>query len=151
MNLLEEAVLEYLTHEGDLFVCPQYRATGGNPDFVALNFTQHRVEVVEVSSAYTLTRLNNKLKETAWVDAVYQKLKTTQVIDDSWRLVLRVFVTAAYKPQIKEKDCPHKLEVETIDDVFKRLLDWEKNVRLQALGVPRVRSKRDPRCLDRVG
>lgn len=75
MNIPEEAILEYLTHDGDAFVCPQFRAPGGNPDLVGLHFTKHQVELVEVSTAYKLGNLRGKLEGTAWVDAVMQKLK----------------------------------------------------------------------------
>jgi hypothetical protein len=125
MNPAEEAVLEYLTHEGDVFVCPQYQAPEGNPDFVALDFTKHQVELVGVSDAYKLGNLRSRLKETAWVDVVTQKLKKKEVIDDSWRLVLKVFVAAAHKAQL-EKDRADNLEIETIDHGFECVLDWQK-------------------------
>jgi Holliday junction resolvase-like predicted endonuclease len=127
MNLLEEAVLEYLTHDGDVFLCPQYRARGGNPDFVALNFTKHQIEVVEVSGAYNLKRLVSKVKEGDWVQEVVQQLKKKRVIDDNWKPVLRVFVAAAYKEEFCKKiGSPSGVIVETIDDVFACLLDWRK-------------------------
>lgn len=47
------------------------------------------------------------------------------MIDDSRRPLLRVFVAAAYKPQLK-KDRADNLEIETIDHVFECLLDWQK-------------------------
>jgi hypothetical protein len=126
MNLLEEAVLEYVTHKGDVFVCPQYEAPGGKPDFVALNFTKHQVEVIEVKGAYNLAGLRRKLQQTAWVDAVVKELKETKAIDGNWKLVLRAFVAAAYKKQLEGKKYPHETEVETVDRVFECLLDWRK-------------------------
>jgi predicted RNA binding protein with dsRBD fold (UPF0201 family) len=131
VNLAEEAVLEYLTHDGDVFVCPQYRAPGGNPDFVALDFIKHQVTVVEVSTAYGLGNLRDKLKRKDWIDSVRQELKKKGVIDDGWRLIVRVFVAAAYKSQL-ENDKAEDLEIETIDHVFECLLDWQKKFTREA-------------------
>jgi len=127
MNLCEEAVLEYLTHEGDVFVCPQYRAEGGNPDFVAMNFTKHQIEVVEVSGAQNLDKLATKVNDRKWVEKLIAQLRDKKVIDGSWKPILRVFVAEAYRVKFCKKIVsPHDVVVETIDDVFACLLDWQK-------------------------
>jgi hypothetical protein len=127
MNLFEEAVLEYLTHEGDVFLCPQYPASGAKPDFVALNFAKPQVEVVEVCGAYDLNDLAAKLNNRGWVEKLVAELRNKKVIDGNWKLILRVFVAKAYRDNFCKKiGSPRDAIVETIDDVFASLLDWQK-------------------------
>jgi hypothetical protein len=128
MDIFEEAVMEYLTHDGDVFVCPQYRANGANPDFVALNFTKHQIEVVEVNGGQEPQQsLAPKVNDRKWVNNLVAQLREKKVIDGSWKRILRVFIIKAKKEQFCKKIVsPHDVLVETIDDVFACLLDWQK-------------------------
>jgi hypothetical protein len=129
MDVFEEAVMQYLTHEGDVFLCAQYPIGKKKPDFVALNFAKpkHRVEVVEVSSAIDLSRLATKLNNRDWFKKLIQQLREKRVIDGDWEVILRVFVIKAHKDNLCKKiGSPPDVIVETIDDVFACLLDWRK-------------------------
>ncbi len=97
MDIFEELAMWHLTHNGDVFVCPQFSIDGGwsYPDFVALHPKERIVSVVEVSAAYSPKGLFNKVRNRnhQWMDKLKQQLLQMGIIDDSWnkfRVVLYV-------------------------------------------------------------
>jgi hypothetical protein len=80
----------HLTLNGtvNVFVCPQFSIAGGHscPDFIALDFTNKIVSVVEVSVASEPNGLLKKVldREKQWLSKLKGQLLKGKVIDDSW-------------------------------------------------------------------
>jgi len=93
MDLYEHLVLRYLTKDAHVFVVPQYSIRGDTgsewscPDFVALNFRDKAVSVVEVSSASDPHSLRGRVarRDVQWVERLREQLKRNRVVDDSWK------------------------------------------------------------------
>lgn len=98
--IFESLVTAYLTHKGDTFVCPQFPVNDENgnpwscPDLVALNFPNKRIEIVEVTTAYDVSKLIEKVRkrEGQWYGPLRQHLTKNKIADDTWGMVVRVFV-----------------------------------------------------------
>jgi len=63
----EAVVMHYLAAQG-LFLSPQFIIRDGAgewscPDFVALDFSRHQVQVVEVTTAYDVSGLIKKIQD----------------------------------------------------------------------------------------
>jgi hypothetical protein len=117
----ETTVLYYLARKG-LFLSPQYPilADGSEwscPDFVGLDFVKKEVSVVEVTTAYQVGELLQKVndRENYWFQRLREQLRRDKVVDNSWQYMVRVF-----------------LRQERID-YFKRNLAEANGVVLQAL------------------
>lgn len=93
MELYENLVMWYLTRNKHVFVSPQYSIMDDAgrewscPDFVALNFKEKEVSIVEVSTAFYPDSLAKKVKDrnSQWVDKLKAQLKGYGVIDDNWK------------------------------------------------------------------
>lgn len=92
MDLYEHLVLQYLTRDAHVFVSPQYSIRGDTgsewscPDFVALNFRDRVVSVVEVSSASDPQSLRERVarRDVQWVERLREQLERNRVVDASW-------------------------------------------------------------------
>ena len=94
MKLYEDMVSEYLTANGLAFVCPQFRAdrtpfgeaSVAEPDFVVIDFEKKDVAVVEVSAAYNLDVLFQKIRNRhqRWYEPIHHKLLSTNTIRPDW-------------------------------------------------------------------
>jgi len=92
MDLCEQLVLEYLTKDAYVFVSPQYSLRDESnhewscPDYVALDFKQRAVTVVEVSSAQGPRPLRERVRrrDHHWLEKLRGQLKANHVVDDTW-------------------------------------------------------------------
>ena len=95
----EALVMQYLASQG-LFLSPQFSVTGTDgkewscPDFVALDFAKRQVQIVEVTTAWDVSNLVKKVgnRDTQWFSLIRAQLLRRKIIDESWSLVVRVFV-----------------------------------------------------------
>jgi len=137
MDVFEDAVLEFLTHEGKVFVCPQFRGEGFDPDFVALNFEERpmRVEIVEVNSeTYRPSGLINKLQWYRENEAPIVNLLVTRLselkglgLTERTPLILRVFIQRKHVGWLGEHlNGVKNVRINSLDHVFETLLDWQK-------------------------
>ena len=101
MDIYEELVLQYLTKDAHIFVNPQYSIRGDTglewscPDYVALDFRNRSVWVVEVSSAQRPTTLHERVRrrDHQWIANLRAQLTANRVVDDSWKhYVVDVFL-----------------------------------------------------------
>ena len=100
MDLYEHLVLQYLTKDAHVFVSPQYSIrgdTGGEwscPDFVALNFRDKIVSVVEVSSASDPQSLRARVasRDVQWINRLREQLERNRVVDATWKYYVAVFI-----------------------------------------------------------
>ena len=88
MDFSEELVMLHLTRSGKVFVCPQYSISAGwsCPDFVALDFNNKTVSVVEVSAAAGADGLLKKVldRENQWIAKLREQLRQAHLVDHSW-------------------------------------------------------------------
>jgi hypothetical protein len=90
MDIFEELAMWHLTRNGgvNVFVCPQFSIANGHscPDFVALDFTNRIVRVVEVSAASEPNGLLKKVldRDKQWLSELKGQLLKEKIIDDSW-------------------------------------------------------------------
>lgn len=93
MNAQIESLIEYyLTRNGEtgIFLCPQYCIKNANtsgraePDFVALDFRNKKVIVVEVSIKSEIAKLAEKVRhrQSNWFEPLMQHLVREHVIPD---------------------------------------------------------------------
>lgn len=100
MELYENLVMWYLTRNKYIFISPQYSILGDTgkewscPDFVALNFKDKEVSIVEVSTAFYPDSLAKKVKDrnSQWIEKLKAQLKGYRVIDDNWKFKVEVFI-----------------------------------------------------------
>jgi hypothetical protein len=82
-----------LTKDACVFVSPQYSIRGDHgrewscPDFVALNFRDKRVSVIEVSTAWDPESLLKKVlnRDAQWIQRLKEQLERNHVVDDEWK------------------------------------------------------------------
>lgn len=105
----EALVMHYLTAQG-LFLAPQFSVSdsGGEwscPDFVALDFRAHEVQVVEVTAAYDVGGLIEKIQdpETQWFRRLIPQLIALGIPVSGWNNIVRVFVRKDRHESIKAK------------------------------------------------
>jgi hypothetical protein len=121
MELFEELVMWHLTHNGTTFVCPQFSIDGrwSCPDFVALDFEQRTVSVVEVTGAYWPGGLFNKVKrrDHQWLTKLKEQLRQMRIIDGSWnkfRVLLYIRESATKRFQ-EEFSAAEDVEIRTLE------------------------------------
>jgi hypothetical protein len=121
MELYEHIVLAYLTKDPFVFVSPQYSIRGDKgewscPDLVALNFREHRVAVVEVSTAWNPKSLREKVekRDVQWIDRLRGQLRSLNVIDDSWTFEVQLYIRKdalqGFNPHIAAQGTPVKVK-----------------------------------------
>lgn len=96
MDRHAEAVMQFLTANGDTFIAPQYEIAAGwmCPSFVALRPAKKQVWIVQVSaSGYPLglvDRINQRVE--SWYAPLLEQLQRLQVSSSDWRIGLLAFV-----------------------------------------------------------
>lgn len=96
MDRHEEAVMQFLTANGDTFIAPHYETAAGwmCPSFVALRPAKKQVWVAEVSaSGYPLglvDKINQRVEK--WYAPLLEQLQRLQVTHRDWSVGLLVFV-----------------------------------------------------------
>ncbi|HEY4664745.1 MAG TPA: hypothetical protein VIG85_07155 [Comamonas sp.] len=121
MDRHEEAVMQFLTANGDTFLSPQYDVVAGwmRPSFVALRPAKKQVWVAEVSaSGYPLglvDKINQRIEK--WYAPLLEQLQRLQVTGSDWSIGLMVFVRDDQidwlKGRIKDMAGVHVLSLET--------------------------------------
>lgn len=134
MDICEEAVLEYLTHEGKIFVCPQFRGEDFVPDFVALNLEVNpaQVEVIEVNGSNEPWSLLSKINwyrrnDQQVVRQIVNRLSglKSSCLAEDMPLVIRVFIKREKTGEFRKR-LNDNLVINSLDTVFEAHLDWRK-------------------------
>jgi len=125
MNV-EPLVSHYLTASQGLFVSPRFVIRGPDggewscPDFVALDFQKHQVQIVEATARANVSGLIEKVRnrEQQWVQYLKPDLIRRRAIDETWRFVVRVFVrndnVAVFKRKLGEAS---DVTIQAIEDI----------------------------------
>jgi Holliday junction resolvase-like predicted endonuclease len=96
MDRYEEAVMHYLTANGATLVVHQYSIGQGwaCPDFVAIRLSAQCICVVEVSTAWDLTDLAQRIKnrQVQWWGQLIPHFQQYGVIAHGWRQRVAVFI-----------------------------------------------------------
>jgi Holliday junction resolvase-like predicted endonuclease len=96
MDRYEEAVMHYLTANGATFVVHQYSISQGwaCPDFIAIRPCDQIVCIVEVSTAWDLGDLAQRVKtrQVQWWDQLVPHLQQHGGISHSWDQRMAVFI-----------------------------------------------------------
>ena len=100
MDLCEHLVMQFLTKDAHRFLSPQYSIrgdTGGEwscPDFVALDFHEKVVSIVEVSSAHKPRSLVSRVqkRDKQWIALLKDQLTANRVVDETWSYRVEVFI-----------------------------------------------------------
>ena len=121
MDRHDEAVMQFLTANGDTFIAAQYDVAAGwmCPSFVALRPAKRQVWVVEVSaSGYPLglvDKINQRVEK--WYAPLLEQLQRLQVVGSDWSIGLLVFVrddqVEWLKGRAKDMVGVHVLSLET--------------------------------------
>lgn len=123
MEFFEELAMWHLTHNGDVFVCPQFSIGGGwsCPDFVALDFKHKTVSVVEVSAASSPGGLLQKTKDrhNQWLGPLKQQMHQLQALDTLWeKFNVVLYIREAAAPKFrKEIGSADDVEIRTLDEI----------------------------------
>lgn len=124
LDLYEHLVLQYLTKDAHVFVSPQYSIrgdTGGEwscPDFVALNFRDKIVSVVEVSSASDPQSLRARVasRDVQWINRLREQLERNRVVDATWKYYVGVFIR-------RDAELKFRAAIGTADNVVIHILE----------------------------
>jgi hypothetical protein len=129
MDLFEEAVMGFITRDYKTFVIPQFSiGTEGEwscPDFVAISPANKKCHVIEVSTAYNLGTLAQRVqnKDNQWFDKLRTQLEEARVTDASWVYDVWVFVRKNRVDWFKNivGDIPSVI----VHDIEKTLTPWD--------------------------
>ncbi|MEW6777038.1 MAG: hypothetical protein AB1405_12130 [Bdellovibrionota bacterium] len=136
MDVFEELVMQYLTKNGHAhtFVCPQFsiKAESGKewscPDFVALDFKNRQVKVVEVTiNSDPRKTLGKKLKQKdgQWINLLRKQLAPLGISEESgWGFGVLAFVREEYVEAFAGSDGISVVGIETIAVPWK--WDWSE-------------------------
>lgn len=101
MDYLEEITMMHLTKVRNCFVFPQFDIRGDKksewscPDFIAMDFKNKIVAVVEVTSSYNIYDLLKKIenKNEQWFDRLFPQLNDLGLgfIDKTWKNEIWVY------------------------------------------------------------
>ena len=121
MDRHEEAVMQFLTANGDTFIAPKYDVAQGwaCPSFVALRPAKKQVWVAEVSaSGYPLglvDRINQRIER--WYAPLLEQLQRLGIAQSDWSIGLLVFVREDQmqwlQSRLKSSSGVHLLSLET--------------------------------------
>jgi hypothetical protein len=93
--LAEQVIGAFLVQDGRVFVSPGYNIGNGHscPDFVALDFNKHEVVVVEVTTAYNIASLLEKVerRQGQWFDPLRAQLDANKIAE-GWDMRFLGFV-----------------------------------------------------------
>lgn len=146
MDRHEEAVMQFLTANGDTFIAAQYDVTDGwmSPSFVALRPAKKQVWVAQVSaSGYPLglvDQINQRVEK--WYAPLLAQLQRLQVAGNDWSIGLLVFVrddqVQWLHSRVKDMAGVHVLSLETASSPW--LWDasvWSEELDFAAGPIPR--------------
>ena len=136
MDIYEELVMRYLCDgKSSVFVCPNFRVTGGwsFPDFVVLDFKKGArkekvVSVVEVTTNKNPLRLIEKVEKRniQWLVKLKEQLHRSQVVDDSWKYMVEVFVREDAAKKFHEKfDGQTDVKIHILDEKVLNCWKWD--------------------------
>ena len=121
MDRHEDAVMQWLTANGDTFVVPKYEVADGwqCPSFVALRPAKKQIWVVEVTaSGYPLAvvdKINQRIEK--WYAPLLEQLQRMQVCASDWSIGLLVVVRDDQiewlRTRVKDLAGVHVLSLET--------------------------------------
>ena len=129
----EPIIMQYLASQG-LFLSPQFSIRVDNrewscPDFVAIDFLNSEVQVVEVSTAYDINGLVGKIREreSQWFEKLRAQLPTLGVPEKEWKYVVHVFIRSDRKEYIaKEFSGQTDVRITAIEEVaFRWTWPWD--------------------------
>jgi hypothetical protein len=90
MDRHEEAVMQWLTANGETFVAPKYELAAGwiCPSFVALRSAKRQVWVVEVSASGYPLALVDKINQRheRWYAPLLEQLQRRGIVDADWSI-----------------------------------------------------------------
>jgi Holliday junction resolvase-like predicted endonuclease len=134
MELYEHIVMAYLTKDPFVFVSHQYsirneKSEWSCPDFVALDFRNRRVAVVEVSTAWNTKSLLEKVenREVQWIDKLRRQLLDQKIIDQQWKFEIEVYVRKHAVPSFKSIPATTStpIKVAALEDIGSPW-DWQR-------------------------
>ena len=146
MDRHEEAVMQFLTANGDTFIAPQYEVAAGwmCPSFVALRPAKKQVWVAEVSaSGYPLglvDKINQRVEK--WYAPLLEQLQRLQVVGSDWSIGLLVFVrddqVEWLKGRAKDLAGVHILSLETASSPWTwEGVVWTEDMDFAQASIPR--------------
>ncbi|MEJ7138783.1 hypothetical protein [Amphibiibacter pelophylacis] len=120
----ESLVMDYLSAQG-LFLAPQFSLRDGGrewscPDFVALDFRACEIQVVEVTTAYNVRGLIEKIqkREDQWFLRLRPQLLSLGIPVHNWKSVVRAFVRRERAEYVKSKILnADDVKIEIIEDI----------------------------------
>jgi hypothetical protein len=130
----EALVMHYLTAQG-LFLAPQFSVSDhvgewSCPDFVALDFRQHEIQVVEVTTAYDISGLIKKIyhRDTQWFGRLTPQLISLGVPVSGWKNIVRAFVRKdRYEHMAAKLSSNPDVRIEALEDIaFSWKWPWDQ-------------------------
>ena len=130
----ESLVLYYLSAQG-IFLAPQFsiRSEHGEwscPDFVALDFAKKQIQVVEVTVAYSVDTLIEKVRqrELQWFNHLKPQLLELKIPVSDWACTVRLFIRRDRLDHVRAKFAGQDdVTVEAIEDIsFAWMWPWDK-------------------------
>jgi hypothetical protein len=112
MDVFESMVMRHLTHDPNVFVRWQHSIKGADgkqewscPDFVAIDMRNHKIIVVEVSSAWDINGLIDKVNkcEEQWFTPLMRQLKDALPGDQPWNSEVRIYARSDSLKQFGHK------------------------------------------------
>jgi hypothetical protein len=130
--------MTYLAREG-LFLSPQFIVHEGSeewsrPDFVAIDFNNKEIQIVEVSTAYNIKALMDKVgdSDNQWFKRLMPQLVKLGVISDvsEWTPIVRLFIRQDRKnyanDRVENADMAKMVRIELLEDIaFSWQWPWE--------------------------
>ena len=146
MDRHDEAVMQFLTANGDTIIAAQYEVAAGwmCPSFVALRPAKRQVWVVEVSaSGYPLgvvDKINQRVEK--WYAPLLEQLQRLQVVGSDWSIGLLVFVrddqVEWLKGRAKDLAGVHILSLETASSPWTwEGVVWTEDMDFAQASIPR--------------
>jgi hypothetical protein len=88
----EDAIVSYLTIDGQVFIAPQFEIQGETddgrscPDFVVLDFRRREILIVEVTDAANWQPLASRIADRTrrWFNPARRRLEQGRIVDSSW-------------------------------------------------------------------
>ena len=137
MEIIAEQVVEaFLVQGGKVFISPSYNIGKWScPDFVALDFSKREVVVVEVTTAYDIESLIQKVenRREQWFAPLRAQLDTDKIAE-GWKMRFLGFVRKDRLERAK-RDFIGMLEV-TFTTIEESAFSWENWDRREG-GLPR--------------
>jgi hypothetical protein len=130
-HIYEEAVMWYVTTGGQRFVCPQFHIHGNGPDwamepdFVAVDFLEKTLYVIEVTASANVSSIVNKIVDNGHKAAklLRENLGKNNMDFSDWTIKFRVFI------RLVECDHFNKLiEERNVNDLDIKPLDIERTL-----------------------